>query len=104
MRATALERENEITLYAVQALLGLISTDVVAVAVLVATEKVELTFWVRRRTAELGDDVEQAVFELDALFSVDHPLIEPRIHVGEPDSSALVSYGRVIYWAKPQGR
>ncbi|WP_329165600.1 hypothetical protein OHB49_38900 [Streptomyces sp. NBC_01717] len=86
-----------------QALLGLISTDVVAVAVLAATEKVELTFLVRRRTAELDDDVEQAVLELDALFSVNHPPIKPRVHVGEPDPSVLESYGRVIYWAKPQG-
>ncbi|MFD3437552.1 hypothetical protein ACFWU3_08605 [Streptomyces sp. NPDC058685] len=85
-------------------LLGLISTDVVAVAVLAATEKVALNFWVRRRTTELDDDVEQAVFELDALFSADHPLIEARIHVGEPDPSALVPYGRMIYWANPQGQ
>ncbi|MET7379588.1 hypothetical protein ABZT08_12280 [Streptomyces sp. NPDC005526] len=100
MAATPLERENEITLYAVQALLGLISTGVVAVAVLTEKERVELTFWVHRHTAELDDDVDQAVFELDALFSGDHPLIEPRIYVGQPNPSTLRSFGRVIYWAK----
>ena len=100
MKAITLERENEITLYAVQALLGLISSDVVAVAVRAEAERVGLTFWTRRHTPELDDDVEQAVFELDALFSEAHPLIEPSIHVGKPDTSALASYGRMVYWAK----
>ncbi|APE22457.1 MULTISPECIES: hypothetical protein [Streptomyces] len=100
MNAVALERENEVTLYAVQALLGLISEDVVAVAVRVEEERVALTFWTRQHSHELDADVDQAVFELDALFSEDHPVIEPTIHVGEPDTSELTSYGRVIYWAK----
>lgn len=99
MRASDLERENEITLYAVQALLGLIATETIAVAVLVEAEGVELTFWVHRQTAEVEDDVDQAVFELDALFSGDHPLIVPRIHVGDPDPPTLRKY-RMIYWAK----
>ncbi|MEU7153293.1 hypothetical protein [Streptomyces sp. NPDC045470] len=96
----ALRRENDIVLDVVQALLGLISSDVIAVAVLVEQHRVELTFWVRRRTAEIDEDVDQAAFELDALFSEEHPLIESRITVGEPDSRSLDSYGRMIYWAK----
>ncbi|WP_326582264.1 hypothetical protein OG250_25840 [Streptomyces sp. NBC_00487] len=96
----ALRRENGIVLDAVQALLGLISSDVIAVAVLVEAHRVELTFWVRGRTPEIEEDVDQAVFELDALFSEEHPLIESRIHVGHPDPTMLGSYGRMIYWAK----
>ncbi|MEV7789686.1 hypothetical protein AB0O72_30540 [Streptomyces sp. NPDC088106] len=96
----ALRRENEIVLDAVQALLGLISSNVVAVAVLVEAHRVELTFWVRRHTTEIEEDAEQATFELDALFSQEHPLVESRIHVGDPDPVSLDSYGRMIYWAK----
>ncbi|MGW3086704.1 hypothetical protein [Streptomyces sp. NPDC001108] len=96
----ALRRENEIVLDAIQALLGLISSDVVAVAVLVEAHRVELIFWVRRCTAEIEEDAEQATFELDALLSGDHPLVGSRIHVGDPDPKTLDSFGRMIYWAK----
>ncbi|WP_406840010.1 hypothetical protein ACICHK_34745 [Streptomyces sp. AHU1] len=99
MKAVTLERENEITALAVQAMLGLISADVVAVAVRVEEEKVVLTFWARRQSPELEEDVDDAIFELDVL-SEDHPLIEATIHVGEPDMTALRSYGRMIYRAK----
>jgi len=40
----------------------------IAVAVRVEREPVDLTFWVRCRTSELDDDIDQAVFELDAFF------------------------------------
>ncbi|MFI7105495.1 hypothetical protein ACIBK9_04235 [Nonomuraea sp. NPDC050227] len=95
-----LERENAIVLDAVQALLGLVSADVIAVAVCVETDRVGLHFWVRRRTSELDEDIEDAIFELDALLSGEGPLIESRIHDGPPDSTMLRSYGRMIYWAK----
>ncbi|MEY2243519.1 hypothetical protein AB8A21_11330 [Streptomyces sp. BF23-18] len=100
MKAVTLERENQITAFAVQAMLGLISADVIAVAVRVEEEKVVLTFWARQHSPELEEDVDDAIFELDALFSEDHPLIEATIHVGEPDMSTLRSYGRMIYRAK----
>lgn len=100
MKAVTLERENEITLYAVQALLGLISSNVIAVAVRAEEERVILTLWARRHTPEVEEDLDDAVFELDALFSEDHPLIVTIIQVGEPDMSALRSHGRMIYRAK----
>ncbi|MER5382658.1 hypothetical protein ABT040_20655 [Streptomyces sp. NPDC002688] len=53
-----------------------------------------LTFWARQHSPELEEDVD------DAIFSEDHPLIEATIRVGEPDMSALRSYGRMIYRAK----
>nr|BFD85114.1 hypothetical protein StreXyl84_45150 [Streptomyces sp. Xyl84] len=95
-----LDRENGIVLSAVQALLGLISPDVIAVAVLVEAHRVELSFWVRRYTSDIEEDADQAAFELDALFSGEHPLVEHRIIMGEPDPHMLNSYGRMIYWAK----
>ena len=99
-KSEELERENAIVLDAVQALLGLISTDVIAVAAYVERDRVELRFWVRRRTSELDEDIEDAIFELEALLSGEGPLIESRIYDGPPDSTMLHSYGRMIYWAK----
>lgn len=95
------QRENEITLLAVQALLGMISTDVIAVAVRVEEARVELIFWTHRQSSELEDDAEEITFELDALFSEDHPMIEYVIKVGEPDPKSNESEYRMIYWAKP---
>jgi len=95
-----LRRENEVTLNAVQALLGLISSDVIAVAVRTEQDRVDLTFWVRRHTPEVDEDIDDAVFELDALFSEEHPLIEATVREGAPDPTKLAGYGRMIYWAK----
>ncbi|MEU9945543.1 hypothetical protein [Streptomyces lavendulae] len=95
------QRENEIALLAVQALLGLISTDVIAVAVRVEEARVELIFWARRQSDDLEDDAEEVAFELDALFSEHHPKIEYVIKIGEPDSKPNSSGYRMVYWAKP---
>ncbi|MET9528989.1 MULTISPECIES: hypothetical protein [unclassified Streptomyces] len=95
------QRENEITLLAVQALLGMISTDVIAVAVRVEETRVEVIFWTHRQSSELEDDAEEVTFELDALFSEDHPMIEYVIRIGEPDPKSYASGCRMIYWAKP---
>jgi hypothetical protein len=92
--------ENDVVLDTVQALLGLISSNVIAVAVRVETQRVELSFWVHRHDPETDEDADQAVFELDALFSQEHPRIEYTIHVGEPDVRQLGTYGRMVYWAK----
>ncbi|WP_367130583.1 MULTISPECIES: hypothetical protein [Streptomyces] len=97
-------RENEIVLLAVQALLGLISSNVIAVAVRVEEQRVELVFWAHRHSSELEDEAEDATFELDALFSGDHPLIEYSVKIGAPDPTELESSGRMIYWAKSQDR
>ncbi|MFJ8608098.1 hypothetical protein ACIRH0_12995 [Streptomyces sp. NPDC093675] len=94
------ERVNEIVLLAVQALLGLISEVVIAVGVRVEEDHVTLVFWSRQKTSDLESDAEEATFELDALFSEDHPLISYRIEVGDPGSKAMESVDRMIYWAK----
>ncbi|WP_143688199.1 hypothetical protein [Streptomyces sp. 3214.6] len=94
------QRENEITLLAVQALLGLISNDLIAVAVRVEEGRVELIFWAHRQSSELEDDAAEVTFELDSLFSGDHPLIEYTIKIGEPEPKSIGSRDRMIYWAK----
>lgn len=95
-----LERVNGIALTAVQALLGLISSDVVAVAVTLEEGRVLLSFWVRRHTAEIDEDIADAIGDLEAFLHPDAPLIEPRVMVGAPEAAALGPHERMIYWAK----
>ncbi|MFG2595568.1 hypothetical protein [Streptomyces sp. NPDC048462] len=97
-----LQRVNGIALTAVQALLGLISSDVVAVAVAVAAEeqRVLLSFWVRRHTAEIDEDIADAIGDLEAFLHPEIPLIEPRVMVGMPDAADTQPHERMIYWAK----
>ncbi|MER6141939.1 hypothetical protein ABT174_18135 [Streptomyces sparsogenes] len=95
-----LERVNDIALTAVQALLGLISPDVVAVAVTVEEERVLLSFWVRRHTAEIDEDIADAIADLEAFLHPEIPLIEPRVMVGVPEAANTQPHERMIYWAK----
>ncbi|MFC7899745.1 hypothetical protein ACFUV1_06275 [Streptomyces griseoincarnatus] len=95
-----LQRVNDIALTAVQALLGLISSDVVAVAVAAEREKVLLSFWVRRHTAEIDEDIADAIGDLEAFLHPEIPPIESRVLVGMPDAATTQPNERMIYWAK----
>lgn len=95
-----LVRVNDIALTAVQALLGLISSDVVAVAVTVEEERVLLSFWVRRHTAEIDEDIADAIADLEAFLHPEIPLITPRVMVGVPEGANTQPHERMIYWAK----
>ncbi|MET8518233.1 hypothetical protein [Streptomyces sp. NPDC005077] len=95
-----LQRVNDIALTVVQALLGLISSDVVAVLVAVEEERVLLSFWVRRHTAEIDEDIADAIGDLEAFLYPEIPLIEPRVVVGVPDATHGQPHERMIYWAK----
>lgn len=95
-----LQRVNDTALIVVQALLGLISSDVVAVAVAVEEGRVVLFFWVRRHTAEIDEDIADAIGELEAFLHPEIPLIEPRVMVGVPDAAHTQPHERMIYWAK----
>lgn len=94
-----LERVNGIALMAMQALLGLVSSDVVAVAV-AAEERVLLSFWVHRHTPEIDEDVVDVIGELEAFLYPDNPLIESRVVVGAPEAAVARPHERMIYWAK----
>ncbi|MET4924241.1 hypothetical protein P3L51_18080 [Streptomyces sp. PSRA5] len=95
-----LQRVNDIALTAVQALLGLISSDVVAVAIAAEEERVLLSYWVRRHTAEIDEDIADAIGDLEAFLHPETPLIEPRVMVGVPDAGNTQPHERMIYWAK----
>ncbi|WP_030721247.1 hypothetical protein [Streptomyces sp. NRRL S-237] len=99
-----LERVNGIALMAVQALLGLISSDVIAVAVAAEGERVLLSFWVHRHTPEIDEDLVDVIGDLEAFLHPDDPLIESRVVVGAPEVAATRPHERMIYWAKSSTR
>ncbi|WP_433891604.1 hypothetical protein [Streptomyces sp. CA-111067] len=95
-----LERVNGIALTAVQALLGLISSDVVAVAVAAEEQRVLLSFWVRRHTAEIDEDIAEVIGDLEAFLHPADPLVESQVTVGTPTTATRGPHERMIYWAK----
>lgn len=66
-----------------RALLGLIPSDVVAVAVAAEGERVLLSFSVLRHTPEIDEDIVDVIGDLEAFLYPDNPLIESRVVVGE---------------------
>ncbi|MEU0214864.1 hypothetical protein ABZ281_06925 [Streptomyces sp. NPDC006265] len=59
-----------------------------------------MSFWVRRHTAEVDEDIDDAIADLEAQLHLDHPLIEPRVMVGKPAAAGMRPNERMIYWAK----
>lgn len=66
--APALAWENYVVVQLVQALLGLVSADVLAVSAEISRGVVVLHFESAKVTSELRDDAEEACFELDVLL------------------------------------
>jgi hypothetical protein len=60
--------ENHVVVQAVQALLGLLSEEVMAVSAEISVASVVLHFYAYRVTGELREDAEEACFELDVLL------------------------------------
>ncbi|MFB7216410.1 hypothetical protein [Streptomyces sp. NPDC056255] len=98
MAAPELQCVNDIALTTVQALLGLISSDVVAVAA--EEERVLLSLCVRRHTAEIDEDIADAIGNLESFLHPKIPLIEPRVTVGVPDAASMQPHEHAIYWDK----
>jgi hypothetical protein len=94
-----LERENMLVLDALQASLGLISADMRAVSVQLDPDKVVLHFAMRERNCDVDEDIEDMVFELDALRE-GSTRIEASVYVGAPDQSWPGRAGRLLYLAK----
>lgn len=97
-----LARENGYVLTAVQALLGLIGPTVEAVALQVVDDgEVVLRFWTHGNEAEVAEDADDVVGDMDALLPLeDAPHISVEILPGSPSPGASRWAGRMIYWAK----
>ncbi|MEU1889546.1 hypothetical protein ABZ491_29225 [Micromonospora rifamycinica] len=95
----SLERENRLVIDVVQAALGLISPEMQAISFDVKSERINLYIAVRERSQRVDEDVEDLVFELEALQ--DGPVtIEPYIFVGSPGAEWPGGSGRRVYLAK----
>ena len=94
------EWENQVVLYLVQALLGLVSTNIYAISVEVRPAFIALHFAVRSNSEEFGEDLSDIIFELDALFDESSPEIRSSVHVGQPDTDWVGRHFRLVYWAK----
>lgn len=95
----SLEYENMMVLDTLQASLGLISEDMRGISVQLQSEKVVLHFAIRERNATIDSDIEDMIFELDALRE-GAIRIEASLYVGAPDSAWPGRKGRLIYLAK----
>ncbi|MEV6844711.1 hypothetical protein [Actinoplanes sp. NPDC051411] len=83
----------------VQAALGLVSQEMRAISFQLNADRVDLYIAVRERGQHVDEDVEDLVFELEALQ--DGPVdIEPHIFVGSPGPDWPGNSGRRVYLAK----
>ncbi|CCH16745.1 RHS repeat-associated core domain-containing protein [Micromonospora lupini] len=95
----SLERENRLVLDVVQAALGLISPEILAISVKGDPSRIALYVAVRVRNAQVDEDVEDLVFELETLQS-GPTAIEVSIFVGAPIGDWPGISGRSVYLAK----
>ncbi|MEV4704084.1 hypothetical protein [Actinoplanes sp. NPDC049316] len=96
---TSPESGNRLVLDVVQAALGLISPGIRAVSVERKADRINLYVVVRERNAEVDEDIDDLVFELEALQ--DGPIaIEPSVFVGTPNAGWPGSAARRVYLAK----
>lgn len=96
---SSLDRENMLVLQAVQASLGLVSLDVLGVSVEAGPGQVVLHFAVKRETEGVNEDVDDIIFELDALLEGSERL-ESRVYLGAPHENWPGRIWRLIYLAK----
>ena len=96
--------ENLVVLYITQAMLGLTSPPINAVAVEVTPERLVVHFALAELDGEIEDDIETMLGDLDALlYNEDLPKdwkIESRAHVGPADEQWPGVWSRRVYEAK----
>jgi hypothetical protein len=96
------ELENGLVLDALQASLGLVSSSMSAISVQLDAGDVVLHFALLERTPEVDEDIDDMVFELDALREGSTRILTA-IHVGSPDAAWPGRAGRLIYLARRSG-
>ena len=94
------DRENRYVLATIQAMLRLIAPAVRAVALQVGADDLRLRFWTDGDEAEVTEDADDVVFELEALLLPENPRISVEIIRGIPPVDFHKFAGRMIYWAK----
>ncbi len=94
------EPEDEAVLVAVQAMLGLISPNIRAVAVEVEKKRIVLRFWVWEEDEETAEDIDDMVGEMEVLYDLENPPIETIVEVGPPPPDEPGQRWRMVYLAK----
>jgi hypothetical protein len=97
-------RRNYLLLQTGQAALGLIGPDMLAIAVEAQPDAIVLHFAVAAHTTEIGEDIDDIAFELEALLvgGPEHLSgITTRIHLGQPDNTWSGGSHALLYRAKP---
>jgi hypothetical protein len=100
----ALLRRNYLLLQTGQAALGLISADMLALAVEPLPAAVVIHAAVRRKTPELAEDLNDIVAEPEAFLSGgpdQNSTITTQVHLGPPDATWPGSAQTLLYVAKP---
>jgi len=100
----ALLRRNYLLLHAGQATLGLIGSNLLAIAVEPGPSAIVLHFAIAAHTTEVDEDIEDIFFQLDATLSggpEEHSELKTQIHVGQPDDTWPGRSHALLYLAKP---
>jgi hypothetical protein len=100
----ALLRRNYLLLQISQAARGLISREILGIAVEPRPEAVVIHAAVSQETPALAEDLSDIVFELEALLGggpEQRSLITTQIYVGQPDPTWPGFTHAVLYQAKP---
>ena len=97
-------RENLVVLYITQAMLGLISPSVRAVAVDACRDRLMVHFAVKDDSTQLREDIEDILGDLDALLYneriPDEWTISHEVHVGAPDEHWPGCHARRVFEVK----
>jgi len=100
-----LARENLIVLSLVQALLGLVTPDLLGASVVVGGRAATLHFWVREESLKMTEVIEDIEFDFWAALdpSDDITEVNVQIHAGWPPLGLPHGswVGRMTFWAKP---
>jgi hypothetical protein len=98
--------ENLVVLYLTQAMLGLVSTNLQAVAVEVRTDRLVVHFAFREDRPDDGEDLEDILADLDALLDnedlPDDWTIESVSYIGSADATWPGHAFRRVYEVKPE--
>lgn len=106
LREDLKSRENVFVLYLTQALLGLVSSNLRAVAAEVRPPRAVVHFVFEQLRPDDAEDVEDILGDLDALLGNEDALdvdeISSMVHVGQPGADWPGAAFRRVYEAKPR--
>lgn len=95
-----LARENRLVLYVVQALLGMITANFIAVSIRFGSERLVVNFWLREHSAETDDDIDEILADMDSYMENEPLRLESEVHIGRPPAGLATRTERMVYLAK----